>query len=806
MDTTMEQALKDPVCGMAVTPHAGHFSNYRDQTWYFCSDHCRQRFDAGPQAIVEGSRNSNAPSTSGGSEYTHTCPMHPEVRQQGRGDCPECGMALEPETPSTSRVEYTCPMHPEIVQDGPGACPNCGMALEPRTVSLDTGPSAELVDMTRRFRVGVTLSIPLLIVAMGDMFPGVDFHGWLGAGFNWIQFVLATPVVLWAGWPFFVRGWKSLRGFNLNMFTLIALGTGVAYVFSLVSLLFPGLLPASLQGHGGEVPVYFESAAVIVTLVLLGQVLELRARERTSGALRALLNLAPPTAWRLRDDGADEEVDLSQVEVGDRLRVRPGDKVPVDGEIVEGRSTLDESMITGEPVPVAKAAGDTVTGGTVNQGGSFIMRTSHVGSDTLLSRIVQMVADAQRSRAPIQGLADRVASWFVPAVVVVAIASFAVWLMVGPSPAFSYALVAAVSVLIIACPCALGLATPMSIMVGVGRGANAGVLIKDAKGLETLGKVDTLVVDKTGTLTEGKPRLLSVEPAGDFTEEELLRMAAAVEASSEHPLAAAIVAGARERGMQPERATDFEAITGQGVSATVDGRRVLIGNRRLLEGAGVGCAELDERADRRRAEGQTVMLVAIDGHVAGMLAVTDPIKQTTAEAVRILKNEGIRLIMLTGDNEHTAQAVARKLDLDEVHAGVLPEDKYATVKRLQQEGHIVAMAGDGVNDAPALAQADVGIAMGTGSDIAVESAGITLVKGDLRAIAKARLLSHQTMRNIRQNLFFAFAYNSAGIPLAAGVLYPLLGWLLSPMFAAAAMSLSSVSVIANALRLRQAKL
>ncbi|HLQ85145.1 MAG TPA: copper-translocating P-type ATPase, partial [Salinisphaeraceae bacterium] len=657
---------------------------------------------------------------------THTCPMHPEVRQQGPGDCPDCGMALEPETPQTARVEYTCPMHPEVVQDGPGDCPKCGMALEPRTVAADSGPNPELLDMTRRFWVGVALSVPLLILAMGDMLPGLDFQGWLGASvFNWTQFVLATPVVLWAGWPFFVRGWKSLHGFNLNMFTLIALGTGVAYLFSLVSLLLPGILPESIRGAGGQVPVYFESAAVIVTLVLLGQVLELRARERTSGALKALLNLAPPTARRLRDDGTEEEVDLAQVAVGDQLRVRPGDKVPVDGTIEDGHSTLDESMLTGEAAPVAKAAGDSVTGGTVNQSGSFIMRTRHIGSDTLLSRIVQMVAAAQRSRAPIQGLADRVAAWFVPTVVLVAVISFIVWLLAGPMPPLSYALLAAVSVLIIACPCALGLATPMSIMVGVGRGANVGVLIKDAEGLETLGGVDTLVIDKTGTLTEGQPRLVGIEPAGNGSKEELLRLAAAVEAGSEHPLAAAIVAGANEQGIKPEAATDFAAVTGQGVRATVAGQRVLIGNRRLLDEAGIDCAELDKRADERRGEGQTVMLVAIDGQAAGLLAVADPIKETTPEAVRILRDEGLRLIMLTGDNAHTAQAVANQLDLDEVHAGVLPEDKHAIVQRLQQEGHIVAMAGDGVNDAPALAQADVGIAMGTGSDVALESAGVT---------------------------------------------------------------------------------
>ena len=804
MATTAEPLMKDPICGMKVTPDSKHYSTHQGQTWYFCSQHCRERFDADPQGVLNSSCKANHQDST---NNIYTCPMHSEVRQEEPGDCPECNMALEPETPQTSRVEYTCPMHPEIVQDRPGECPKCGMALEPRTVSANTGPSGELTDMTRRFWVGTALSISLLILSMGDMIPGVDFQGWLGAlWFSWIQFLLATPVVLWAGWPFFVRGWKSLNGFNLNMFTLIALGAGVAYVFSVVSLLFPGILPEAFRGGHGQVPIYFESAAVIVTLVLLGQALELQARERTSGALKALLNLAPLTAHRLRDDDEEEEIDLARVDVGDRLRIRPGDKVPVDGEIEAGYSTFDESMITGEPMPVEKTVGDTVTGGTVNQNGSIIMRASHIGSDTLLSRIVQMVADAQRSRAPIQGLADRVATWFVPAVVLVTIVSFIVWSLVGPSPAFSYALVAAVSVLIIACPCALGLATPMAIMVGVGRGANAGVLIKDAESLETLGQVDTLVVDKTGTLTEGRPRLVNVEPVGDFSANELLSVVAAVEAGSEHPLASAIMAGARERGVKPQTVTDFEATTGQGVSAQVDGKTVLIGNRRLLNGASIDGAALDERAGQRQAEGQTVMLVAVDGQPAGLVAVVDPIKGTTFEAVRILREEGIHLVMLTGDNEQTALAVARELGLDEVHAGVLPEDKHATVQRLQGEGHVVAMAGDGVNDAPALAQADVGIAMGNGSDVAVESAGVTLVKGDLRAIAKARLLSHQTMRNIRQNLFFAFFYNSVGIPIAAGVLYPLFGWLLSPMLAAAAMSLSSVSVISNALRLRRAKL
>jgi Cu+-exporting ATPase len=809
--------LRDPVCGMRVTPQAKFHSEYRGKSWYFCGPRCKQRFDAEPEAVLAAAQGPGGAQACGGHAATHpaphgqvhaayTCPMHPEVTQAGPGSCPKCGMALEPAHPIGPRVEYTCPMHPDVVRDRPGSCPKCGMALEPRTVTADTAPNAELADMSRRFRVGVALSVPLLVLAMGDMLPGLDFHGWFGGAFNWIQLALATPVVWWAGWPFFVRGWKSLRGFNLNMFTLIALGTGVAYAFSLLALLVPGALPAAVRDMSGAVPVYFESAAVIVTLVLLGQVLELRARDRTSDALKALLNLAPPSAWRLRGDGGEEQVDLAQVGVGDRLRVRPGDKVPVDGVVVEGHSTVDEAMLTGEALPVDKAAGDAVTGGTLNQHGSFIMRASHIGANTLLARIVAMVAQAQRSRAPIQGLADRVAAWFVPAVVLVAVASFVAWLLWGPVPALSHALVAAVSVLIIACPCALGLATPMAIMVGVGRGAGAGVLIKNAEALELLGQVDTLLVDKTGTLTEGKPRLVDVVAEMGMDAQELLRLAAAVEAGSEHPLAAAIVAGMRDRGIEPVVAEGFHATAGQGVSAVVDGRSVLVGNRRMLEQAGVAATALDQSAEQRRAEGQTVMLVAVDGQPSGLLAVADPIKATTAEAVRILRAEGIRIVMLTGDNERTAQAVAKQLGLDEVHAGVLPADKHAIVQGLQKEGRVVAMAGDGVNDAPALAQADVGLAMGTGSDVALEAAGVTLVKGDLRGIAKARRLSRQTMRNVRQNLFFAFFYNTAGSPLAAGVLYPWLGWLLSPMFAAAAMSLSSVSVIANALRLRRAQL
>ncbi|MDZ7748559.1 MAG: copper-translocating P-type ATPase [Halofilum sp. (in: g-proteobacteria)] len=693
-------------------------------------------------------------------------------------------------------------MHPEIVRDEPGDCPICGMALEPMTVTSEEGPSAELVSMTRRFWVSLALSLPLLVVTMGEL-VGIDVGAVIGHTLSgWLQLALATPVLLWGGAPFFQRGWQSVVNRRLNMFTLIALGTGAAYAFSLLALVFPGVLPDAFKADG-RVPLYFEAAAVIVTLVLLGQVLEIRARERTSSALKALLDLAPPQAVRVRADGSEETVALADVRVGDRLRVKPGGKVPVDGEILEGSSAVDESMITGESMPVTKRAGDRVTGGTVNQTGGFVMQADHVGSDTLLSRIVNLVAQAQRSRAPVQGLADRVAAIFVPVVVTIAVAAFAVWAAVGPEPAFNYAFVVAISVLIIACPCAVGLATPMSIMVGVGRGAQAGVLIRDAEALQTLEGVDTLVCDKTGTLTEGKPRLVSVEAFGDFSEEEALGAAAAAERGSEHPLGAAIVAGAEERGVQCASAEGFESVTGQGIKARVDGRSVLVGNRRLLRDAGVATEALEERAEALRSEGQTVVLVAIDGAGAGLLGVADPVKETTREALERLHDAGVRVVMCTGDNETTAQAVARQLGIDEVRAGVSPEDKHDLVKALQREGRKVAMAGDGVNDAPALAAADVGIAMGTGTDVALESAPVTLVKGDLRGIAKARLLSGRTMRNIRQNLFFAFVYNAAGVPIAAGVLYPVFGVLLSPIIAAAAMSASSVCVITNALRLRR---
>jgi Cu+-exporting ATPase len=696
-------------------------------------------------------------------------------------------------------------MHPEIVRDGPGTCPICGMALEPRTVSLEDEPNSELEDMSRRFWVSLLLTVPLLVVGMAPM-AGVNLGPLAGQAGRWVELILATPVVLWGGWPFFVRGWESVVNRRPNMFTLIALGTGVAYLDSVVAVLAPGLFPPSFRDHHGEVGVYFEAAAVIVTLVLLGQVLELQARSRTGAAIKALLRLAPTTARRLRDDGSEEEVPLDQVRPGDRLRVRPGEKVPVDGTVIEGTSGVDESMLTGESLPVEKKPGDRVIGGTVNGTGSFVMRAEKVGTDTVLARIVAMVSEAQRSRAPIQRLADVVASYFVPAVVVVAVVTFVAWALFGPPPRMAYALVNAVAVLIVACPCALGLATPMSIMVGIGRGARAGVLIRNAEALERMEKVDTLVVDKTGTLTEGKPRLVSVVTAEGTDEATLLRLAASLEQGSEHPLAAAIVAGSAERGVRAVPVTEFESRTGRGVTAVLEGRRVALGNRTLLDELGIDPGPLAARAEALRADGQGVVFVAVDGRVAGLLGVSDPIKASTPEALRRLREDGVRVVMVTGDSRTTAEAVARKLGLDDVRAEVLPEQKVEVVSRLQAEGRVVAVAGDGINDAPALARADVGIAMGTGTDVAIEAAAITLVKGDLRGIARARRLSRATMRNIRQNLFFAFVYNVLGIPVAAGVLYPFLGLLLNPMIAAAAMSFSSVSVIANALRLRRVAL
>jgi Cu+-exporting ATPase len=705
-----------------------------------------------------------------------------------------------------SGMVWTCPMHPQVRETSNVGCPICGMSLEPETVSAEEDTS-ELDDMTRRFWVGLVLSVPMVAFVMGEMIPGNALGNLVNPTLGvWLQAVLATPVVLWAGWPFFVRGWQSVTRRSLNMYTLIAMGVGVAYVYSLVASFAPDVFPESFRGHGGTVPVYYEAAAVIVTLVLLGQVLELRARSATSGAIRALLELSPPTARRMAEDGSEEEVDLSEVGAGDLLRVRPGEKIPVDGTVLEGRSSVDESMVTGEPVPVEKNKDDRVTGGTVNGTGSLVMQATHVGEDTLLSQIVQMVAAAQRSRAPIQRLVDLVSSWFVPAVIIIAILTFIVWSLFGPDPAMAFALVNAVAVLIIACPCALGLATPMSIMVGTGKGASNGILIKNAEALETFEKIDTIVVDKTGTLTLGRPELVLVKPAGPFDEAALLSLVAAVERSSEHPLAEAIVRGAETRNAPDSTATDFQSVTGEGAHASVDGQVVAIGNSKMMKRLGVWSDEYGVEADQYRSEGQTVMFVSVDGAFAGMIGVADPIKETTPEAIKRLHAEGLKVVMLTGDSKATAQAVAAKVGIDEVHADVSPEDKHKIVSELQSGGARVAMAGDGINDAPALAQADVGIAMGTGTDVAMESAGVTLVKGDLLGVAKARELSRATMRNIRQNLFFAFIYNSLGVPVAAGVLYPFFGLLLSPMIAAAAMSLSSVSVIANALRLRALEL
>ncbi|MDJ0948435.1 MAG: copper-translocating P-type ATPase [Alphaproteobacteria bacterium] len=734
--------------------------------------------------------------------------MCPGVSSEGPAACPKCGMALEPAAPALpTRTQYTCPMHPEVVRDGPGDCPICGMALEPVTVTVEEGPNPELVDMSRRFWVSLALTVPVVGLAMAADLPGDPLGGVISTqARHWLELGLATPVVLWGGKPFFERGWNSVVHRSLNMFTLIALGTGVAYLYSLVATAAPGIFPAAFRGADGAVAVYFEAAAAIVTLVLLGQVLELKARGQTSNAIKALLGLAPKTARRLADDGGEEDVPLDRIHPGDRLRVRPGEKVPVDGVVLEGQSAVDESMITGEPMPVQKAPGDAVTGATVNGTGSLIMRAERVGSETLLAQIVQMVADAQRSRAPIQRLADVVSGYFVPAVVAVAAIAFVVWALVGPAPAMAYAVINAVAVLIIACPCALGLATPMSIMVGVGRGATAGVLIKDAEALEALEKVDTLVVDKTGTLTQGKPSVTRLHAVEGHTGDGLLALAASLERASEHPLAAAIVQAAQDRELLLRDAAAFESVTGEGVTGTIDGQTVALGNRKLMDRLRIDVAALTETADAMRAAGETVIHLALAGRPVGLLGVADPVKDTTPEAIRLLRADGVELVMLTGDSRATAEAVARKLGLDRVEAEVLPGEKGDVVKRLQAEGRIVAMAGDGINDAPALAQAHVGIAMGTGTDVAMESAGVTLVKGDLRGIARARRLSRGTMRNIRQNLFLAFVYNSLGVPIAAGVLYPVLGLLLSPMIAAAAMSLSSVSVIGNALRLRTMRL
>jgi Cu+-exporting ATPase len=760
---------------MRVDPATAKYrAQHTADTYFFCSEGCWSKFTTDPEKYVaRAEHHSHA-------HHDHTPP---------------------PKRPSTAMdMIYTCPMHPQIRQKGPGHCPICGMALEPLVATADSGPDPELIDMTRRFWIGAAMALPVFLLEMGGHF--LDLHRLIAPQLSiWIQFALSTPVVLWAGWPFFVRGWLSLQNRSLNMFTLIALGIGTAYGYGLAATLAPGMFPDTLKTDG-VVPVYFEAAAVITVLVLLGQVLELRARAGTSGAIRALLNLAPPRARRLEKDGSEKDIALEEVKVGDRLRIRPGERVPVDGKVQEGTSAVDESMVTGESLPAEKGPGAALIGGTVNGTGSLVMRADKIGADTVLARIVAMVSEAQRSRAPIQRLADQVSAWFVPAVMMVAVIAFASWMIWGPQPAFANALVAAVSVVIIACPCALGLATPMSIMVGVGKGAGAGILIKNAEALERFEKVDTLVVDKTGTLTEGKPRLLAIAAAGGFDENIVLALAASLERASEHPLAAAILAAAQERALTISEATDFQSITGKGISGTVNGKRVAVGTAALLKEMGTDPAILETRADELRRDGATAMFVAVEGRAAGVLAVADPIKTTTPDALAQLRNDKIRIVMLTGDNRTTAEAIASRLSITEVEAGVLPDRKNAVVRRLRGEGRVVAMAGDGVNDAPALAEADIGIAMGTGTDVAMESAGVTLVKGDLAGIARARTLSRATMRNIRQNLVLAFVYNVIGIPIAAGVLYPSLGLLLSPVIAAAAMSLSSVSVIANALRLR----
>ena len=825
--SVQKESVTDPVCGMALDPvRAAGKQKHGGDTYYFCSRRCMVKFIADPDTFLKGPRRHDAhvhgaparpvdhpaetpQSTEPDHGTVYVCPMDPEVRESKPGACPKCGMALEPASvvPPVTRIEYVCPMHPEIVRPEPGSCPICGMALEPRTVTLEDAPNPELVDMTRRFWISAALSLPLFILAMSDMLPGQPLQHVVSPRLlTWFQFILATPVVLWGGWPFFERGWRSIVNRSPNMFTLIAIGVGAAYLYSVVATLFPDIFPPSFYGHSGTVAVYFEAAAIITTLVLLGQVLELRARSQTNSAIKALLGLSPKTARLIEEDGKEVDVPLDRVQVGNRLRVRPGEKVPVDGVVREGATSIDESMVTGEPIPVEKSKGSKVTGGTVNATGSVVMQAERVGSETLLAQIVRMVSEAQRTRAPIQRLVDIVSAYFVVAVIGVAAVTFVAWALLGPEPRMAYAIVTAVSVLIIACPCALGLATPMSIMVGVGRGATEGVLIKNAEALEILEKMNTLVVDKTGTLTEGKPQLSEVVTVAGTDRKEILRLAASIERASEHPLAAAIIAAAEKEEVPLSTAEDFRSLTGKGVIGKVDGHSVALGNLALLQELAIDPGPLLARAEELRREGHTVMFVAIDGRATGLVAVSDPIKQSTHEAIEVLHREGIRIVMLTGDSRTTAEAVARRLAIDQVEAEVLPEQKAEVIKRLQAEGRVVGMAGDGVNDAPALAQSQVGIAMGTGTDVAIESAHIALVKGDLRGIARARKLSRATMRNIRQNLFFAFVYNVAGVPIAAGVLYPFFGILLSPIIASAAMTFSSVSVITNALRLRRVKL
>lgn len=840
--------VKDPVCGMMIeSEKAAGTSTYKGKTFYFCAKRCKEKFDKDPDSYLEVKEESKScphckPGASPQGVHPHPilplevegvadtlhsrhhtrnrlgagkdksidwiCPMDPEVKQDHPGACPKCGMALEPAVPMmpTTKTEWTCPMHPEIIRDAPGSCPICGMALEPKTVTLEEEENPELVDMTRRFWISVALSIPLLIVAMRDFIPGIALEHYLSHSvLGWLELALATPVVLWGGWPFFVRMVQSIINKSPNMFTLIGIGTGMAYGYSVIAVLFPQLFPSSFRGKSGEVGMYFEAAAVITTLVLLGQVLELKARSKTGAAIKALLGLSPKTARRLKN-GNEEDVTLDQINPGDLLRVRPGEKIPLDGVVTEGASSVDESMITGEPIPIEKRAGERVIGATVNGTGSLIVKVEKVGADTLLAHIVQRVAEAQRSRAPIQKLADIIAGYFVQIVVAIAIITFILWAWLGPEPRYAYALVNAVAVLIIACPCALGLATPMSVMVAMGKGAGAGVLFKNAETIEVMKKVDTLVVDKTGTLTVGKPRLMSVITNNGYDEKTILLYAASIEQGSEHPLAAAILAGAREKNIKPKKAESFESKTGKGVIGKVAGKGIALGNRALLDELRIDPGTLSAKAEELRSDGQTVMFLAVDGRAAGLLGVADPIKESTLAAVQELHRDGVKIVMLTGDNRTTASVVGNKLGIDEVIAEVLPDQKADVVKRLQAEGKFVAMAGDGINDAPALAQAQVGIAMGTGTDVAMESAGVTLVKGDLRGILRARLLSRAAMKNIKQNLFFAFVYNSLGVPIAAGVLYPFFGVLLSPIFAAVAMSFSSVSVVGNALRLRKAAL
>ena len=825
-----KKSARDPVCGMMVDPATTpHRAEHAGEPYYFCCAGCAEKFVADPERYLTKSESlAHGPSAAvdgvrdlvcGMTVDPHTTPHRGQHAGQPYYFCsagcaakfaadPEKYLTKADAKPPQAVPEgtiYTCPMHPQIRQVGPGSCPICGMALEPELVSAEAEPNPELADMSRRFWTGLVLTLPVLALEMGGHLT--NLHMLIGqTASNWLQFAFATPVVLWAGWPFFVRGWRSLVTRNLNMFTLIAMGVGVAWLYSVVAVLAPGIFPAAFRGAEGAVAVYFEAAAVITVLVLLGQVLELRAREQTSGAIRALLNLAPKTARRVKADGTDEEVSLDVIAVGDRLRVRPGEKVPVDGEVIEGRSSLDESMVTGESMPITKEPGAKVIGGTLNTTGGFVMRAEKVGRDTMLAQIVQMVAAAQRSRAPIQRLADQVSGWFVPAVIAVAIAAFFAWAMFGPEPRYAFGLVAAVSVLIIACPCALGLATPMSIMVGVGRGAQAGVLIKNAEALERMERIDTLVVDKTGTLTEGKPKVTAIVPMAGLDENEALRRAASVERASEHPLALAIVSAAQERNLPLSDVSEFDSPTGRGVVGVVEGRRVALGNARFLRELGIDTAPLENESERLRQEGATAIFLAVGGKPAAVIAIADPVKSTTPDALSALAKERVRVVMLTGDNKTTAQAVAKRLGIAEVEAEVLPDQKSAVVEKLRKEGRVVAMAGDGVNDAPALAAAEVGIAMGTGTDVAIESAGVTLLKGDLTGIVRARRLSEATMRNIRQNLFFAFVYNAAGVPIAAGALYPAFGILLSPIIAAAAMALSSVSVVGNSLRLRRVRL